>query len=59
MLPHTKAARNKWKVGSVAAAKPSTADGVGGGNAGEYGEASRHIEVLVTVTLVQHCGGDV
>ena len=43
----------------MAAAKPSTADGVGGGNAGEYGEASRHIEVLVTVTLVQHCGGDV
>jgi hypothetical protein len=39
---------------AVAAAEPGTADGVGGGNAGEHGEASSHIEILVTVTLVQH-----
>ena len=38
-------------VATMAAPQPGAADGVGGGNASQNGEASRHVEVFIPVAF--------
>jgi hypothetical protein len=39
-------------IAAVAATEPDAADSVRGGDAAKHSEASRHIEVLIAITLI-------